>query len=116
MIRWTKRVKHRRARTRRPPGATEGFPRLTLESLEDRIAPATALAPPTLLDPTAAIRVDQDSYTIRGALQVAAKDNTTVSAYRDSNANGAYDAGVDRLAASAAVAKKTTSFALRVNL
>ena len=113
---WMKREEHRRAHGERLAGARKKLTRLALESLEDRIAPATALAPPTLSDPTAAIRVDQDSYTLRGALPVAAKVDTTVTAYRDSNANGVYNAGVDLRVASATVAKKTTAFALPVNL
>src|SRR4051794_5921718 len=112
MIRWTERAEHRRARSKRPARAWKRLARLTLESLEDRITPATALAPPTLLDPIAAIRVDQDSYAIRGALQAAAKNGTTIQAYRDSNRNGVYDAGQDAIAGSAAVAKGGTSFAV----
>jgi len=74
------------------------------------------LTSPTLTDPTAAVRVDQDSYTIRGSLQEAAKKDTTVSAFRDSNGNGVYDAGQDPLAASTVVTKNGTSFTLSVSL
>src|SRR3954463_14059650 len=90
--------------------------RLALGTLEDRVTPATALAPPTLLDPTAAIRVDQASYTIRGTFAEAAKNGATISAFRDTNQNGIYDAGVDALAGSASVPKKGTAFAVSVNL
>lgn len=116
MFRWLKRAtaqpSHRkptaRVRTRRTS--------LLLESLEDRLTPAGTLAPPGLLDPSAALRVDQDSYTVRGTLQQAARNNTTVSAYLDSNANGVYDASVDALAGSVAIPRKGTSFALPVSL
>src|SRR6187455_2462894 len=112
MIRWMERAEHRPARSKRPASTSKRPARLTLESLEDRIAPATALAPPTLLDPTAAIRVDQDAYTIRGSLQEAAKNGATIQVYRDSNQNGAYDAGVDAPAGSTAVAKGGTAFSV----
>src|SRR4051794_16711322 len=60
MIRWMERAEHRRARGNRPDRARKSLVRLLPETLEDRIAPATSLAPPTLLDPIAAIRVDRD--------------------------------------------------------
>src|SRR4051794_23478298 len=117
MSRWMERPEHSRSRSQ---GKRRGRVRksvcLTQESLEDRITPATAMAPPTVLDPTALLRVDQASYTIRGALQSAAKNGTTIQAYRDSNQNGVYDAGQDALAGSAAVVKGGTSFAVPVNL
>src|SRR4051794_785088 len=116
MIRWIERAEHRRTRSKRTDGKRKRLARLTLESLEDRIALATAMASPTLLDPVAAIRVDQDSYTIRGALRVAAKKRVTIQAYRDTNQNGAYDAGVDTLAGSSAVPKKKTDFSVPVDL
>jgi hypothetical protein len=84
MIPSTKRATDHRAQSKRPAGASKGA-RLTLESLEERITPAARLAPPALLDPAAAIRVDQASYSIRGTLAEAAKKGTTVYAYRDSN-------------------------------
>lgn len=116
MIRLMKRVEHRRVRSKRPASPSRRLARLALEPLEDRIAPAVVMAPPTILDPTAAIRVDQASYAIHGTLQEAAKNGTTIEAYRDSNRNGIYDAGVDPLAASVPVAKKSTSFVIPVNL
>src|SRR5687768_11311404 len=115
MIRWINRAMHRRARSKRPSGVRKTV-RLTLKSLDDRITPATPLSPPTLIDRTAAVRVDQDSYLIRGALQEPAKLGTTVQAYIDSNQNGTFDARVDALAASVAVARGTTAFAVPVNL
>src|SRR5688572_30712936 len=115
MFRWIKRMTDRRARSKRSANVDK-CSRPMLEALEDRIAPATSLAPPTILDPAAAIRVDQDSYTIRGTLQQPAKNGATILAYLDSNRNGAYDVGVDALAASAAVAKGTSSFEVPVNL
>jgi hypothetical protein len=90
-----KPAEYRPSQSKRPAGARKRLARLTLESLKDRITPVSVLAPPALLDPTAVMRVDQDLYTIRWALPVAAQVNTTVSAYRDSNANGVYDGGVD---------------------
>jgi hypothetical protein len=98
------------------PARARKTARLALGSLEDRVTPATGLAPPTLLDPAAAVRVDQATYTIRGTLAEAAKNGATVSAYRDSNNNGVYDAGVDALAGSATVPKRGTAFAVSVNL
>jgi len=116
MIGWMKRSDRHLVRGKRLPAARKTAARLALEGLEDRITPATSLAPPAILDPTAAVRVDQNSYTIRGTLQTAAKNGTTISAYRDSNQNGVYNPGVDVLAASAAVAMKKTSFAVSVPL
>ncbi|MBY0229061.1 MAG: hypothetical protein K2W96_07270 [Gemmataceae bacterium] len=87
-----------------------------LEWLEDRVVPATSLASPTLLDPAAVVRVDQSSYAITGNLQQAAKNGTSIQAFRDSNANGAYDAGTDALAASATVAKGSRAFSVTVPL
>src|SRR4051812_27553924 len=77
MMRWTECAEYRRAQGKRTARAKKRLARLTLESLEDRIAPATSLAPPTLLDPTAGIRIDQVAYTIRGAFQQAAKNGAT---------------------------------------
>src|SRR5205823_6160289 len=82
------------------PARARNKTRLALGSLEDRVTPAQTLAPPTLLDPTAALRVDQVTYLIRGTLQEAAKNGTTVSAFRDTNNNGVYDPGTDALAGS----------------
>src|SRR5262245_30833178 len=104
MTRWNKRSIHDRALSKQLT-STRKCARPLLEPLEDRIAPATSLAPPTLLDPTAATRVDQAAYSIRGTLQQPAKNGTTIQAFRDSNQNGAFDAGVDALAGSAPVAK-----------
>jgi hypothetical protein len=115
MIRWIKRATRRRARSERRAGPRKSG-RLALESLEDRITPATSLAPPTLLDPTAAIRVDQASYTIRGVLQEATRNGAAILAFRDSNQNGVFDARADRLAGWTLVPKKATSFAVTVDL
>src|SRR4051794_21413595 len=116
MLRWIKRAMSYLTRSSKLIGTGMGFSRPMVEALEDRIAPATSLAPPTLLDPPAAIRIDQDSYIIRGTLQEAAKNGVTVQAYADTNANGVYDPGKDLLAASMTVAKKGSSFALPVHL
>src|SRR5436190_22984726 len=116
MFRWLTTVKRRRARNKPPARTRSRVTRLALESLEDRITPAAALAPPSILDPTTAVRVDQSSYLIRGALKEAAKAVTNVSAYRDSNQNGIFDAGRDALASSTNIAKKSRSFALSVPL
>ncbi len=115
MTRWIERILPARALRKRPT-TIRNSPRLTLETLEDRTTPATGLAAPTLLDPTAAVRVDLGSYSIRGALAEAAKSGTSVLAYRDTNSNGAYDAGIDALAASVAVAKGTKAFSVPVPL
>src|SRR4051812_42646593 len=47
-----------------PPPRPGKTARLSLGTLEARVTPATGLAPPTVLDPAAAIRVDQAAYTI----------------------------------------------------
>lgn len=116
MTHWVKRALHRRSDSKRPTSPRKRFARLTLESLEDRIAPSRALAPPTIVDPAAAVRIDQTSYLIQGTLASAAKKGETVLAYRDSNGNGVFDPGVDALVGSAAIAKKSTSFAVSVPL
>ena len=115
MIGWIKRAMNEGAPSKRPAKARRSTS-LWVESLEDRITPATTLAAPRLLDPIAVVRVDQASYTIRGALQEPAKNDTTIQIYRDSNRNGVYNAGVDALVNSAIVAKKTTSFAVSASL
>jgi hypothetical protein len=115
VIRWIKR-----SLRRRNPGKPSPAPWkrtfLGLECLEDRTLPATSIAAPLLLDPVAPVRVDLSSYSIVGALQDVAKNGTTVQAYRDSNANGVYDAGIDALAGSVSVTKKGTAFAVPVSL
>src|SRR5688572_1939211 len=105
MFRWMKSAKRTAARKKLPGRARSRFTRLALESLEDRITPA-GLAPPMILDPTAMVRVDQNSYVIRGSLQAPAASVTNVTAYRDSNQNGVYDAGRDALAASGSIARR----------
>src|SRR4051794_16231115 len=70
---------------------------LKLEILEDRITPATSLAPPTLLNPATAIPVDQASYSILGNLQEPGKNGAAIQAFLDGNHNGIFDAGVDTL-------------------
>ena len=92
------------------------YPRLSVEMLEDRITPATTLAPPTILDPVGVLRLDQPSYTMRGTIQEAAKNGTSIVIYRDSNQNGVYNAGVDAQAAIAPIAKGSTSFAVTAGL
>src|SRR5688572_26882135 len=115
MFRWMMSAKRKRDRKKTSVRAKGRFSRLALESLEDRITPAT-LASPVLLDPTAAVRVDQSSYVIRGSLQAAAASTTNVSAYRDSNLNGVYDAGRDALVRSTNVVRNRTAFSLSVPL
>jgi len=115
MFSWIKRTMHRRPQSKRPVRAKKSI-RPIVELLEDRITPANFLAPPILVDPITPVRVDQAAYTIRGTLQEAAKNGTTILAYRDSNQNGTYDAGVDALASSATVVKGGTAFAVPVNL
>jgi hypothetical protein len=115
MTPWNTQAIHRRPLTKRPSSALKYF-RPRLETLEDRITPASALAPPTLLDPIVPVRVDQAIYTMRGNFSEIAKDKATVQAFRDSNLNGIYDAGVDALAASSTVAKGGTAFTVSVNL
>ncbi len=115
MFRWMMSARRSRARKKPLARARGRFTRLVLESLEDRITPAAALAPPMLLDPTAAVRVDQSSYSIRGGL-AAATNITNVSAYRDSNQNGVFDPKRDALVASKNIPKRSTSFALSVRL
>src|SRR5687768_757884 len=100
------------SRTRRPFRRSA----LSLECLEGRLAPATSLGTPALLDPAAVVRVDQGAYTLRGTLQQAARNGATISVFRDSNQNGVYDAGRDALAASATVAKGGTAFAVTAPL
>src|SRR5205807_1081455 len=51
MIRWIKRGMSSLTRNTKPARTGKGFARPMVEALEDRIAPATSLAPPTLLDP-----------------------------------------------------------------
>src|SRR3954470_21996685 len=107
MISWLDRARFHRPQRRQKSGKkTSG--RFSVESLENRTMLAATMAAPTLLDPIAPLRVDQGSYAIRGALNEAAKNNTTVSAYRDTNQNGVYNAGVDALVASTVVTKKNT--------
>lgn len=112
MFRWIDRA----ARRSRTPSRKNRRSRLVVRPLEDRVTPATSIAPPTISDPTAALRVDQGTYAIQGTLPQAAKNGTAIQAYRDSNANGAYDPGTDVLAASAAVAKGSTAFSVTVPL
>src|SRR5581483_1411167 len=116
MMPWLKRALHRRSQSKRPTTPRRRFARFTLEALEDRITPSTTLAPPAIVDPGAAVRVDQNSYLIQGTLSSAAKNGLTVFAYRDSNQNGVFDPGVDALVGSGAVAKKGTAFAVPVPL
>jgi hypothetical protein len=87
-----------------------------LEALEDRTTPATSLAPPTFVDPLVPVQVDQSTYTLKGTLQQVAKNGAMIEAFRDSNQNGVYDAGVDARVASAAIAKGGKTFSLPVTL
>src|SRR5689334_16538197 len=107
MFRWltsTKLTSTKRRRTRNKPLASKSrFIRLGMESLEDRITPAVTLLPPTIVDPGAAVRVDQPAYSVRGSLGSAATAATNVYVYRDSNQNGIFDAGQDKLAASGTI-------------
>ena len=52
MIHWIKRTSQRGPRSKQPASPWR-YARPVLEALEDRIAPATSLAAPTLLDPAA---------------------------------------------------------------
>ena len=115
MFQWMMSAKRRRT-WNKPTRTKSRFTRLALESLEDRITPAAALAPPTILDPATAVRVDQSSYVLRGALTQSASAVTNVSAYRDSNQNGVFDAGRDALVASANIARRGSAFSLSVPL
>ena len=65
MIRWIERAVRCRPRGNRPPTRVNRT-RLTLKPLEDRVTPT--LAAPAVTDPAAAVRVDQDTYTILGHL------------------------------------------------
>jgi hypothetical protein len=116
MISWLNRAQYRRPQRRQELSEEKKFDCFALESLENRTMLAATIGSPTLLDPIATSRVDQSSYVIRGVLPQVAKNNTTVSAYRDTNQNGVYNAGVDALAASAVVPKKGASFAVSVPL
>src|SRR5690242_11313518 len=115
MFSWTKHLveptTHRTRTVRNRPNA-----RPWIETLEDRITPATTLATPTILDPSAAVRVDQASYLLRGTLAEPAKNGTAIQVYRDSNQNGVYNAGVDALVATTTVPKKGTAFSVSVGL
>lgn len=99
-------------------GQSQSSPRAypQLELLEDRLAPATGLTAPTILDPTETIRVDQSSYTISGSLEEPAKNKTFIEVYRDSNQNGTFDKGIDGLVAVSGVTKKSTDFSVSVEL
>lgn len=116
MFRWVTSAKPGYAGKKAPARARDRFTRLALESLESRITPAATLTPPMILDPTAAVRVDQSAYVIRGSLSAAATSTTNVSAYRDSNLNGVFDAGSDALAASRNIARRGRAFSLPVSL
>ncbi len=114
---------HRIQRALRPAGRNERraparipFAHPTVESLEDRITPARLPVITAVLDPAAVVRVDQPSYTILGTLRKDAGARVAVSAYRDSNGNGVYDPGVDALAGTTVVGKKSSSFAISVLL
>ncbi|MBC7854412.1 MAG: hypothetical protein IAF94_13345, partial [Pirellulaceae bacterium] len=115
MFGWMMPAKRRRARNKRLSRTRSRFTRLALEALEDRITPAT-LVPPMILDPVSAVRVDESRYIIRGTLQATASAVTTVTAYRDSNQNGVFDAGRDPLAGVAIVVRKGKAFSLSVPL
>src|SRR4051812_26930267 len=115
MNRWTN-LERSRTRNKRTVGARKKLLRPEGEPLEGRIAPAAALAAPRLVDPAAVVRVDQNTYTIRGILPAPARTNIAVRAYRDDNLNGLYDPRVDRLVGAAVVPKNARSFAVRVNL
>lgn len=115
MIRWMTRTLFTRPLRKRPT-TVRNAPRLGFEPLEDRTTPSRGLAAPTLLDPTAAVRVDLGAYAIQGALAAPAKNATSVLAYRDTNQNGTYETNIDALAGSVAVAKGTTAFAVSVPL
>ena len=96
MIRWIERAVRGRARGNRPR-TLRNHSRLTLNPLEDRVTPAPL--PPTITDPAATVRVDQDAYTILGHLAAPARDGTSVKVYADSNHNGVFNPGIDALTA-----------------
>jgi hypothetical protein len=105
------------AQGKRPTTPRRNTTRLLLEPLEDRLAPATLLAPPRLLSPTtAAVRVDQNIFAIRGVLREPAEKLTFITAFRDSNENGRFDFGRDRFAGMRVVAANRSSFSLPVRL
>src|SRR5436190_13416218 len=93
MIGWLYRAKYRRLQDKRGLSGKKTLDRFATEALENRTLLAATLAAPTLIDPVAPLQVDQNSYALRGALREAARNNTTVSAYRDTNQNGIYNAG-----------------------
>jgi hypothetical protein len=116
MIRWIKRAMRPRGRNERPATTMKYRTRPFVESLEDRITPSRPPVAIGLSDPTAAVRVDQSAYIIRGALGKPPGTRVAVFAFRDSNGNGAYDPRLDPLAGVAFVGKRSHLFALAVPL
>jgi hypothetical protein len=113
MIRWLKRALRGPTPTK-PLVHAPKRNHLRFDWLEDRVTPA--IGAPTLLDPVEPVRVDQASYKILGELPRPANAVTSILAFRDSNRNGRFDAGVDAFVASTAVARGATDFALPVSL
>jgi hypothetical protein len=116
MIRWTKRTRQCPDPSKQPASARKRPARLGVELLEDRLTPSNTLAAPKLLAPVTPVRVDQDFYSIRGALPTAVTHNTIVYAYRDINGNGHFDSGRDSYAASTVLTKGHATFVLSVRL
>jgi len=96
------------------PPDPDSMSRLTLNPLEDRVTPAPL--PPTITDPAATVRVDQDAYTILGHLAAPARDGTEVRVYADSNHNGVFNPGIDALTASTPVPQGDTDFSVAASL
>jgi hypothetical protein len=113
VIRWIDGAVRGRARGNRPPTRKNRSP-LTLRPLEDRVTPT--LGAPTVTDPAAAVRVDQDAYTIDGHLAAAARAGTEVRVFADTNHNGVFNPGTDAQVASAPVAEGTTDLSVAANL
>ena len=94
----------------RRPARPRKTARLALGSLEDRVNPAPLA--PTITDPVAKVRVDQDTYTITGQLAAPAGPGTEVRVFADANRNGVFDPGIDARVASAPVAENETAFSV----
>jgi len=116
MSSWFNRAQYHRSQNIHKLTTKEKSRRFALESLENRTLLAATLGVPTVIDPVAPVRVDQNAYAIKAKLQAATSNNVTVFAYRDTNQNGVYNAGVDVRVASAVVPKLTTSVTMPIPL
>ena len=79
MISWLYRAKYRAPRRKHGLSGKNTSGRFAIEALENRTLLAATLAAPTLIDPVGPLRVDQNSYAVRGALKEVAKVNTTTN-------------------------------------